>query len=59
MSMVTERQILDALARVPDPDKGADIVSLGMVSGLVIRDGNVAFAIEVEAERGQRLEPLR
>jgi ATP-binding protein involved in chromosome partitioning len=57
--MVTERQILDALARVPDPDKGADIVSLGMVSGLVIRDGNVAFAIEVEAERGQRLEPVR
>src|SRR5260370_36423410 len=42
-----------------DPDKGADIVSLGMVSGLVIRDGNVAFAIEVESERGPRLEPLR
>jgi ATP-binding protein involved in chromosome partitioning len=30
-----------------------------MVSGLVIRDGNVAFAIEVEPERGPRLEPLR
>src|SRR5205823_14156590 len=50
---------LDALGRVADPDKGADIVSLGMVSGLVIRDGNVAFAIEVESERGPRLEPLR
>ena len=59
MSAVTERQILDALGRVADPDKGADIVSLGMVSGLVIRDGNVAFAIEVERERGPRLEPLR
>src|ERR1700760_1963615 len=59
MSAVTERQILDALGRVADPDKGADIVSLGMVSGLVIRDGNVAFAIEVESERGPRLEPLR
>ena len=35
-----------------DPDKGTDIVSLGMVSGLVVRDGNVAFAIEVEPERG-------
>jgi len=59
MSAVTERQILDALGSIADPDKGADIVSLGMVSGLVIRDGNVAFAIEVESERGPRLEPLR
>jgi ATP-binding protein involved in chromosome partitioning len=59
MSAVTEQQILDALGRIADPDKGADIVTLGMVSGLVIRDGNVAFAIEVESERGPRLEPLR
>src|SRR5271170_651548 len=59
MTAVTERQILDALGHIADPDKGADIVSLGMVSGLVIRDGNVAFAIEVESERGPRLEPLR
>ena len=56
---VTENQILDALRTVRDPDKGADIVTLGMVSGMVIRDGNVGFAIEVEAERGARLEPLR
>src|SRR5437660_4601784 len=59
MSAVTERQILDALRRIADPDRGADIVALGMVSGLVVRDGNVAFAIEVDRERGPRLEPLR
>jgi len=59
MSAVTEPQILDALRQVIDPDKGSDIVSLRMVSGLVIRDGNVAFAVEVESERGPRLEPLR
>jgi len=58
MSAVTEQQILDVLGRIADPDKGSDIVSLGMVSGLVIRDGNVAFAIEVESERGPRLEPF-
>ncbi len=56
---VTERQVLDALAAVRDPDKGADVVSLGMISGVVVRDGNVGFAIEVEPERGARLEPLR
>jgi ATP-binding protein involved in chromosome partitioning len=59
MAAVSEREVLDALRGVTDPDKGADIVSLGMVSGVVIRDGNVAFAIEVEPERGPRLEPLR
>src|SRR6516165_9641929 len=59
MSAVAEPQILDALRQVIDPDKGSDIVSLRMVSGLVIRDGNVAFAVEVESERGPRLEPLR
>jgi len=59
MAAVTERQILEALGRVVDPEKSGDIVSLGMVSGVVVRDGNVAFAIEVEPERGPRLEPLR
>ncbi|HLY47553.1 MAG TPA: P-loop NTPase, partial [Stellaceae bacterium] len=56
---ITEKQVLDALAAVRDPDKGGDIVALGMVSGVVVRDGNVGFAIEVEPERGARLEPLR
>jgi ATP-binding protein involved in chromosome partitioning len=56
---VTEKQVLDALSTIADPDRGADIVSLGMVSGIAIRDGNVAFSIEVEPERGPRLEPLR
>ena len=59
MDGVTERQIIDALGNIADPDRGSDIVSLGMVSGLVIRDGNVAFAIEVDRERGPQLEPLR
>jgi ATP-binding protein involved in chromosome partitioning len=44
---------------VVDPDKGQDIVSLGMVSGVQLREGHVAFAIEVEPQRGPTLEPLR
>ncbi len=59
MATVTEREILDALAHIRDPEKGGDLVSLGMISGIIVRDGNVGFAIEVEPERGPRLEPLR
>jgi len=56
---VNEQQIRDALRQVADPERHKDIVSLGMVSGLTVKDGHVAFAIEVEPERGPRLEPLR
>jgi ATP-binding protein involved in chromosome partitioning len=56
---ISEKEVLDALAAVRDPDRSGDIVALGMVSGVVVRDGNVGFAIEVEPERGPRLEPLR
>src|SRR5258707_3507988 len=59
MESVTEQEVLNALRQVRDPDKGNDIVSLGMITGMVIRDGNVGFAIDVEPERGSSLEPLR
>ena len=59
MAQVTEQQILDALKAVVDPDTGKDVVSAGMVSGLVMKDGNVAFALEVDPQRGPKLEPLR
>ena len=58
-AQVTEDQVRAALAEVVDPDHGKDIVSLGLVQGLVLRDGNVGFTIEVEAERGPALEGLR
>ena len=59
MSQLSEQQIMDALRCVVDPDRNSDIVSLGMVRGVRIKDGHVAFALQVDAERGPRLEPLR
>jgi ATP-binding protein involved in chromosome partitioning len=59
MAQVTEQQILDALKTVVDPDTGQDVVSAGMVTGLAMKDGNVAFALEVDPQRGPKLEPLR
>jgi ATP-binding protein involved in chromosome partitioning len=59
MSGVTEESVWQALGSVRDPEAGQDIVSLHMVSGLVIKDGNVGFAIEVDPRNGQEKEPLR
>jgi ATP-binding protein involved in chromosome partitioning len=59
MPEISDGQILEALKTVKDPDRGDDIVSLGMVSGLINRSGNIGFSIEVDAERGPKLEPLR
>ncbi|MFV3128207.1 iron-sulfur cluster carrier protein ApbC [Niveispirillum sp. KHB5.9] len=59
MPMVTEEQVLAALRCVKDPDRGTDIVTLGMISGLTVKGGNIAFAVEVDPAKGAALEPLR
>ena len=59
MAQVTEHQVLEVLRQVREPESGEDIVSRGMVSGVVVRDGNVGFAIEVDPRRGPKLEPMR
>jgi ATP-binding protein involved in chromosome partitioning len=56
---ITENAVLEALRTVGDPDHNANIVDLGMVSGLALRAGHVAFAIEVDRARAPGLEGLR
>jgi|LWDU01.1.fsa_nt_gi ATP-binding protein involved in chromosome partitioning len=59
MSEITAEQVLEALKTIKDPDQGQSIVDLGMISGLQLKDGHVAFGIEVDAKRGAELEPVR
>jgi ATP-binding protein involved in chromosome partitioning len=59
MAAVTEAQIRDALRAIPAPDGSGDIVARGMVTGLVLKNGNVGFSIEVDPREGSKLEPLR
>ncbi len=59
MAQVDQQTVMKALAGVRDDEKGGDLVALGMVSGLQVKDGHVAFAIEVEAARGPHAEPMR
>ncbi len=59
MPEVTEQQIVDTLRCVVDPDRHADIIGLGMVQGIRIKNGHVALSLEVDPDRGAKLEPLR
>ncbi len=56
---LSKDQILAALKGVRDPDRDADIVSLGLVSEVVIHKGKVYFAISVDPARAAELEDLR
>jgi ATP-binding protein involved in chromosome partitioning len=59
MAQVTKEHVLAALAGVEDPAQGQDVVALGMVSGVVVRDGNVGFALEIDPSEATTKEPLR
>ncbi|WP_169569864.1 iron-sulfur cluster carrier protein ApbC [Sneathiella limimaris] len=59
MATVTEQAILNHLGRIIEKKSGKDIVSLGMVTGLVIKEGNVAFALEIDPKDAGEMEILR
>jgi ATP-binding protein involved in chromosome partitioning len=59
MAAVTKEQILAALDRITDPVTGKSVVEAGLIEGVVIKNGNVGFAVEVPAARGREAEPLR
>jgi ATP-binding protein involved in chromosome partitioning len=56
---VSRNDVLAALDQVIDPVSGRSVVQQDMVQGLVVRDGHVGFALEVDAARGRGAEPLR
>src|SRR5262245_58971751 len=56
---LSREQILERLRRVKGPDLTSNIVDLGLVSEVLIKDGRVSFSITVPAARAEELEPLR
>ncbi len=61
MPEITKEKVLEALGRIHDPAEGRSVVDLGMVSGIVVKDGNVGFALEIEPNEAaaKAKEPLR
>ncbi len=59
MSNITEAEVRSALSGVKDPARNQDVVSLGMVQEIAIREGNIAFALEADPARADSLEVVR
>jgi ATP-binding protein involved in chromosome partitioning len=59
MNEPTQEQVLATLRRIRHPARDIDVVSLGMISGIVVKGGHVGFAIEIDPREAQALEPLR
>jgi ATP-binding protein involved in chromosome partitioning len=56
---VSKAHILDRLRRVKGPDLEGNIVDLGLVSDILIKEDRVYFSITVPASRAGELESLR
>ena len=56
---LTKEAILERLRRVKGPDLEGNIVDLGLVSEVLLKDGRVSFSITVPAHRATELEGLR
>jgi ATP-binding protein involved in chromosome partitioning len=50
-SGLTKEAVLSALRGVVDPNLGRDIVALGLVDGLTVEDGHVAFTLQFTGEQ--------
>ena len=59
MTQVTKDHIIDALKTVDSGTGGLDVTARGWVQDIVIKDGHVAFALEVPPDLGPKLEPVR
>jgi ATP-binding protein involved in chromosome partitioning len=56
---VSKDQVVERLRRIKGPDLEGNIVDLGLVSEVLLKDGRVYFSITVPAARARELEPLR
>ena len=56
---ITKEQVLAELRRIKGPDMQGNLVDLGLVSEILIKDGRVYFSITVAPDRATELEPLR
>jgi len=57
--VITENDVLKALAAVPGPDGQTPLPQSGAIAGMVLRDNKAFLSIAVSSEASARLEPMR
>jgi ATP-binding protein involved in chromosome partitioning len=59
MSVINEQIILSCLEKINEPKSGKNVVELGIISGLIVKDGNVGFALEINPADANDMEIVR
>ena len=59
MSIIDEKTIIEALSGLKHPQTGQDIVSIDIVQGITIRNGNVGFLLAVHPDIAEAFESVR
>ena len=59
MTKVTEAEIIAALKSVKLPDSDHNIIDARVATGLVVKDGHVQFALEIDPAMAEKMEPVR
>lgn len=58
-STITENAVLDALKAVAFNGGTIDLVAAGQVSGVIVKDGNVGFSLEINPDDAAAAAPLK
>jgi ATP-binding protein involved in chromosome partitioning len=59
MPTILTEEILDSLKTTIVPSTGKSVVDLGLVSGVIIKEGNVGFSLEIEPAQAKEMEAVR
>ncbi len=59
MTDVNEETIIEVLRGVRGADDPKDVIARGLIQCLQVRNGHVAFTVDVDPERAAHFEPLR
>ncbi len=59
MSQPKKSQITDALKTVKLPNSDTNVIDAGMVSDLIVKDGHIQFALEINPKDARRLASTR
>ena len=59
MSDVKREQLIEALKTIIHPKLNKNIIDLGIVQGLIIKDGNIGFALNIDPKDIEEMEKVR